>query len=109
MLYHKVVNRTYYCPKCKSVLKYERDNYGNDGCVMFLAYIVILPFWLIYKGIKLIVNKLSKKKISNYEPSITYLGKNVLGENVYRCNQCKSMVVFNMLGTMIVTEDEIVQ
>ena len=109
MLYHNEVNHTYYCPTCKSILKTEKDNYGNDGCVMSLAYIVILPFWLIYKVIKLIVNKLSKKKLSSYEPSITYVGKNILGENVFRCNKCKSLVVFNMMGTRLITEDEILQ
>ena len=88
MLNHKEVNCTYYCPKCKCVLKRESANFGNDGCVIVLAFIAFLPLWLIYKGIKLLVEKLSKK-----EPPITYLGKNIMGENVFRCNKCKSWLL----------------
>lgn len=102
MLYHNEVKRTYYCPKCKCVLKRENENYGNDGCVIFFAIIAFLPLWLIYKGINLLVEKYSKK-----EPSITYVGTNILGENIFRCNKCKSMVAFNMMGTRLVTEDEL--
>ena len=65
--YHRNVYRQYLCPNCNGVLKSEsvhdhRLDYGNDGCIMFLCYLVFPPITLLYLLIKLIVKLVKEKK-----------------------------------------------
>ena len=79
--YHRYVYRQYLCPKCNGVLKSEPVDvhmldYGNDGCVMFLCYMVFLPITLIYSLIKLIV-KIVKEKRRRYKNEIKKCGSEI--------------------------------
>ena len=100
--YHRYVYRQYLCPKCNGVLKSEpvHDHmldYGNDGCVMFLCYMVFLPITLIYLLIKLIV-KIVKEKRRKFT---------VNGDEVFFCKHCNSYIAFTHTGARVVSEEDI--
>ncbi len=72
-------------------------DYGNDGCVMFLCYMVFLPITLIYLLIKLIV-KIVKEKRRKFT---------VNGDEVFFCKHCNSYIAFTHTGARVVSEEDI--
>ena len=102
--YHRYVYRTYLCPKCKNELKSEpvhdpMIDHGNDGCVMFLCYLMLLPLTLLYLLINLIV-KIAKDKRRKFTKN---------GDEVIFCKHCKSYIALTYKGAYEVSEEDIKQ
>ena len=100
--YHRYVYRQYRCPKCNSLLKSEpvHDHmldYGNDGCIMFLCYLMFLPLTLLYLLIKLIV-KIVKEKRRKFTKN---------GDEAIFCKHCNSYIALTYKGAYEVPKEDI--